>query len=161
MLILFSNRHFIHEDTGKMSYDYDDDDGDGQYDDGPEEYGGGSPSSGLSPCGICGRNFNPTVLVWPGRRVKCHPHIIKARHQNACLKSQEKAKKRGVFDASKKRIQVNPLLPDPAICFTFLIWRRSISTNYFSPHLCYSHCAGHGSEPEGRGGGNGEERQGA
>eukprot|EP00042_Codosiga_hollandica_P026074 m.120610 g.120610 ORF g.120610 m.120610 type:complete len:218 (+) comp52086_c0_seq4:86-739(+) len=73
--------------------DYDDEyEPDGYEDDGPADYA----SAGLSACSNCGRNFNHTSL---------------AKHENICRKLAVKAKKRGVFDASKKRIQAIGLNP--------------------------------------------------
>lgn len=75
-----------------MSYEDDDgDDGDG-YDEPTPTTGGFD----LSPCACCGRNFNPVSLV---------------KHEKICAKTIEKAKKRGVFNVSKQRIQAMGLNP--------------------------------------------------
>ena len=66
----------------------------------------------LQPCSICGRTFNPEVLVGLESRVKipiCLLVLTQARHQGVCKKNIQNSKKRKVFDSSKQRTDFIPV----------------------------------------------------
>lgn len=64
----------------------------------------------LQPCAICGRTFNPEVLVGSHvSRPVCLRVFAQARHEGVCKKNNENAKKRRKFDSSKQRLDHVPI----------------------------------------------------
>ena len=64
-------------------------------------------SAEFTPCSVCGRTFNPEVLVSLLFIIKSFlhrcSHASQARHERVC--TQQVSKKRPVFNTSKKRIE--------------------------------------------------------
>ena len=64
----------------------------------------------FTSCSICGRTFNPEVLVSSRNTehliiASCLARRLQARHERVCAKNQQTRNKRPVFDTSKKRME--------------------------------------------------------
>jgi hypothetical protein len=91
-----------------------------EFSDDGEDYGypdhdhGASAGAYLSACSNCGRSFNPGTLVGWAHHLRLSfltDRVQQSKHEVICRKLAAKTKKRGVFDASKKRIQALGLSP--------------------------------------------------